>query len=101
MPLTVHLVDLNPAVTDAWRAEFSPFPEVDAADLSSVAVPGLCALSGRMAPARVARQMRIAYERVLLGRYAYSHWREERAFEAYVMGRTPHPPEDLARPYLP
>ena len=61
----------------------------------SIAVPGLCSLSGRMPPTSVARQMRIAYERVILGLHAYTHWREERDFERYIRGESPHPPEDL------
>ena len=64
--------------------------------IESVAVPGLCGLTGRMHPEMVARQMRIAYERVVLGKYAYSHWREERGFAEYVLGRLPLPPDDLA-----
>ena len=64
----------------------------------SVAIPGLCALSGRMSANSVARQMRIAYERVVLGMHAYSHWREEREFERYIRGEIPHPPEDLEAP---
>lgn len=65
----------------------------------SVAIPGLCSLSGRMPLHNVARQMRIAYERVVLGLHRYSHWREEREFERYIRGETPLPPEDLeARP---
>lgn len=64
-----------------------------------VAIPGFCALTGGMSPAQVARQMRIAYERVVLGMYSYSHWREERAFERFIRGEIRVPPEDLeARP---
>ncbi|MCP5277119.1 MAG: macro domain-containing protein [Thiobacillus sp.] len=65
--------------------------------ISSIAIPGLCTLSGGMTADRAARQMRIAYERVVLGQYAYSHWREERAFEDFIRGVTPFPPEDLER----
>lgn len=68
--------------------------------ISSVAVPGLCALSGRMAPSMVARQMRIAYERVFHRKYDYSHWREERAFVDFILGRVATPPEDLEIPLL-
>lgn len=66
--------------------------------VSSVVIPGLCTLSGHMPPQMSARQMRIAYERVILGEHAYSHWREERAFADYVLGRTQAPPEDLEKP---
>jgi hypothetical protein len=48
-----------------------------------------------MSPSQVARQMRIAYERVVVGIYTYSHWREERAFERYIRGEALVPPEDL------
>ena len=61
-----------------------------------VAVPGLCALTGRMSAPMVARQMRIAYERAVLGRHRYSHWREEREFERYILGEVPDPPQELA-----
>jgi O-acetyl-ADP-ribose deacetylase (regulator of RNase III) len=58
-----------------------------------VAVPGLCALTGGMSAPMVARQMRIAYERAVLGRHRYSHWREEREFERYIRGEVLKPPE--------
>lgn len=61
----------------------------------TLAIPGFCALTGGMSPTQVARQMRIAYERVVLGMYAYSHWREERAFERFIRGEVQAPPEDL------
>lgn len=62
----------------------------------SIAIPGFCALTGGMSPTQVARQMRIAYERVVVGMYPYSHWREERAFERFIRGEALAPPEDLA-----
>jgi hypothetical protein len=40
--------------------------------------------------------MRIAYERVVMGMYRYSHWREERGFERFILGEALAPPEDLA-----
>jgi O-acetyl-ADP-ribose deacetylase (regulator of RNase III) len=58
-----------------------------------VAVPGLCALTGGMSAPMVARQMRIAYERAVLGRHRYAHWREEREFERYMLGEVHEPPE--------
>lgn len=60
-----------------------------------IALPGFCALTGGMSPTQVARQMRIAYERVVVGMYSYSHWREERAFERFIRGEALAPPEDL------
>lgn len=65
-------------------------------DQLRIAIPGFCALTGGMWPTQVARQMRIAYERVVVGMYSYSHWREERAFERFIRGETLAPPEDLA-----
>ena len=59
-----------------------------------VAVPGLCSLTGRMSASQVARQMRIAYERVVVGKYRYSHWREEREFERFIRGQLSVPPAD-------
>lgn len=64
-----------------------------------IAVPGLCSLSGRMPSPLVARQMRIAYERVVLQMHGYSHWREEREFENYIRGLSPFPPIDLEVKY--
>lgn len=61
----------------------------------AVAIPGFCALTGCMSPTQVARQMRIAYERVVVGLHSYSHWHEERAFERYIRGEVLVPPEDL------
>jgi len=65
--------------------------------IASVAIPGLCALSGGMPPGLVARQMRVAYERVVYGKYAYSHWREEKAFADYILGRVDSTPVDLEK----
>ena len=48
-----------------------------------------------MSPTQVARQMRIAYERVVVGMCTYSHWRQERAFERFIGGEALAPPEDL------
>lgn len=69
-------------------------------EIHSIAIPGLCALSGLMPPDQVARQMRIAYERVILGMHDYSHWREEKQFAHYIRGHLPYPPEDLEKPLL-
>lgn len=66
----------------------------------SLGIPGFCALTGGMSPTQVARQMRIAYERVVVRMYPYSHWREERAFERFIHGEIQVPPENLeAKPY--
>ena len=53
-----------------------------------LAVPGLCSSTGGMPPDHVARQMRIAYERALLGMYACSDPREEHALERFIRGET-------------
>ena len=68
-------------------------------DINSVAVPGLCSLSGRMPLHIVARQMRVAYERVVLSRIQYSHWREERDLQRYLRCMTDTLPFDLERKY--
>ena len=60
-----------------------------------IAMPGFCALTGGMSSFQVARQMRIAYERVVMGMHAYRHWREEREFERYIRGESSVPPEAL------
>ncbi|MFO1407410.1 MAG: macro domain-containing protein [Steroidobacteraceae bacterium] len=60
----------------------------------SVAIPGFCALTGGMPPTQVARQMRIAYERVVVGLHSYRHWREEREFERYIRGDSLVPPAE-------
>lgn len=66
---------------------------VDHPQTLHVAVPGLCALTGGMHASLVARQMRIAYERVVQGRFRYSHWREEREFERFIRGEVDSPPD--------
>lgn len=65
--------------------------------INSLAVPGLCALSGRMPFHIVARQMRVAYDRLVLGRIRYSHWREEKELQYYLRCRTDTLPFDLER----
>ncbi|MFO1394102.1 MAG: macro domain-containing protein [Steroidobacteraceae bacterium] len=57
-----------------------------------VAVPGFCAGTGGMSAGQVARQMRIAYERVVVGLHACGHWREELEFERYIRGDSPARP---------
>jgi|WetSurMetagenome_2_1015567.scaffolds.fasta_scaffold681861_1 O-acetyl-ADP-ribose deacetylase (regulator of RNase III) len=65
-------------------------------NIKSAAIPGLCSLSGRMPYNIVARQMRCAYEKIILGKYDYSHWREEKALQRYLKCEVPYPPEDLS-----
>ena len=65
----------------------------------SVAIPGLCSLSGQMSPEMVSRQMRIAYERVVLKKYQYTHWREEKQFERFIRNEISYPPDDLERKF--
>jgi O-acetyl-ADP-ribose deacetylase (regulator of RNase III) len=62
-----------------------------------LSVPGLCSLTGRMPLPMVARQMRAAWERVMLKLPDYRHWREERAYEDYLRCRSPFIPDDLER----
>lgn len=68
-------------------------------DISSVVVPGLCSASGRMPPALVARQMRAAYERVVLRRYVFPHWIYEVDFERFLRCEieAPRDPKDFER----
>jgi O-acetyl-ADP-ribose deacetylase (regulator of RNase III) len=66
--------------------------------LESVAIPGLCALSGGMAPEVVARQMRTAYEKIVVGSIAYTHWREEKQLQDYLRCRTDALPYDYESP---
>jgi len=68
-------------------------------EISSVAIPGLCSLSGQMPPEMVSRQMRIAYERVVQRKYQYTHWREEKQFERFIRNEVPYPPDDLERKF--
>lgn len=68
-------------------------------EISSVAIPGLCSLSGQMSPEMVSRQMRIAYERIIQKRYQYTHWREEKQFERFIRNEIPYPPDDLERKF--
>ena len=63
--------------------------------IDSVAIPGLAALSGRMDPKIVARQMRAAYDKIVLGRIIYTHWREEKLLQRYLMCETDILPDDL------
>lgn len=64
-------------------------------EISSVAIPGLCSLSGQMPPELVSRQMRIAYERIIQRKYQYTHWREEKQFERFIRNEFPYPPDNL------
>jgi O-acetyl-ADP-ribose deacetylase (regulator of RNase III) len=65
--------------------------------IHSVSIPGLCALSGRMPYPVVARQMRTAYDKIVTGKIQYSHWREEKYLQDYLMCRTDILPDDLER----
>ncbi len=61
----------------------------------SIAVPGLCSLSGEMPLHIVARQMKVAYEKVVTKTIEYTHWREEKALQEYMHCRTDALPYDL------
>jgi O-acetyl-ADP-ribose deacetylase (regulator of RNase III) len=63
--------------------------------ITSIVVPGLCSLTGKMIPGIIARQMRVAYEKMLFGKFDYTHWREEKAFEKYLQCKTDFSPDDL------
>jgi O-acetyl-ADP-ribose deacetylase (regulator of RNase III) len=60
--------------------------------IHSIAIAGLYSPTGGMPETQVARQMRIAYEKVMRGMYAYIHWKEEREFEEYLRGEILSPP---------
>ena len=61
-------------------------------DIATVLCTGMCARTGQMPPARVARQMRAAFDRVMYGAYGYTHWRYERDFEGFLRGARETPP---------
>ena len=67
--------------------------------IKSIAISGLCSLSGRMDLKIVARQMRVATEKIILGTIGYSHWREEKALQDYMQCKTDYLPEDLEMKY--
>lgn len=52
--------------------------------ISSVVCTGLCSLSGKMPLPIVARQMKAAYERVVLKKYFFPHWIYETHFDRYL-----------------
>ena len=64
-------------------------------NIKTVVIPGLCSLSGSMPYPIVARQMRVAYQKVILKTIHYSHWREERELQSYLMCRINTLPYDL------
>ena len=68
------------------------FTAIENKMISTIIIPGLCSLSGRMAPHTVARQMRAAYDYAILGSYRFSHWRFEKEFEAYLKSKLDQTP---------
>ena len=66
-------------------------------EINSVAIPGLCSLSGRMPLNVVARQMRVAFDVIETKKISYSHWREEKQLQNYMHCRTNQLPDDLER----
>ncbi len=66
-------------------------------EINTIAVPGLCALSGRMPYEIVARQMRVAYDKIIIGSIQYSHWREEKQLQSYLKCETDQLPYDLEK----
>ena len=66
-------------------------------DIRTAVIPGLCALSGRMPLPVVARQMRVAYDKLIRRSIAYSHWREERSLQDYLRCQTDLLPFDLEK----
>jgi O-acetyl-ADP-ribose deacetylase (regulator of RNase III) len=64
-------------------------------DIRTVSIPGLCALSGSMPFIIVARQMRVAYDKIVLNKTKYFHWREEKYLQEYMMCKNNIIPEDV------
>jgi O-acetyl-ADP-ribose deacetylase (regulator of RNase III) len=62
--------------------------------IKSIAIPGLCSLSGGMPAPIVARQMRAAYDFVFKNSYRFTHWRFDRDFELYLKGQINYIPEE-------
>ena len=52
--------------------------------IASIVSTGLCSLSGKMPLPVVARQMKAAYERVVLKKYFFPHWIYETHFDRYL-----------------
>ena len=71
-------------------SEFNP-------QIKIISIPGLCSLSGKMDFKIVARQMKVAYEKIILKNILYSHWREEKYLQDYMMCKIDHIPEDLEK----
>lgn len=65
--------------------------------IKTISCPGLGTLSGKLDTDIAARQMRVAYEKVIDGKYNYSHWREERDMERYMKCEIDYPPIDLEK----
>lgn len=63
-------------------------------EIESIAIPGPCALSGQMPCGIVARQMRVAYDKIIRKTIAYSHWREEKELQRYMLRETSELPHD-------
>lgn len=53
-------------------------------NIESVLIPGLGALSGQMPFEIVARQMRVAYDKIIRKSVRYAHWREEKELQRYM-----------------
>jgi O-acetyl-ADP-ribose deacetylase (regulator of RNase III) len=66
-------------------------------DIRTVSIPGLCALSGSMPFIIVARQMRVAYDKIILNKTKFLHWREEKYLQEYMMCKNNIIPEDLEK----
>ena len=66
-------------------------------NFNSVAIPGLGALSGQMSYNVVARQMRVAYDKIINRSIIYTHWREEKELQIYMKCEMNHLPYDYEK----
>lgn len=66
-------------------------------NFDSISIPGLGALSGRMPFNIAARQMRTAYDKLILKTITYSHWREEKELQSYMLCKSNVLPYDYEK----
>ena len=81
---TMRVPEIVASTQNAYLAMRAILLEAKRIGVQKISIPGLCALSGQMPVIVVARQMRIAYDKVVLRRINYTHWREEKALQNYM-----------------
>lgn len=92
---TMRVPEIVKDSLNAYLAMRAILIECNKNNILTVAIPGLCSLSGGMPYNIVARQMRVAYDRICLKSINYSHWREEKYLQDYLMCKTNTLPIDL------